>query len=1134
MFLRRTSLVPIGVIDAPENKKLVFASDESVEPVSFDYDPDNFVYFRCRAITANESNGNGDYFPEDEIRKAYKSFVGVGLFKDHQSDSVDKSIGKVIWAEWVPNGKYVECYCAVDKILAPDLAHRVKMGIATSVSMGCAVQEAECSICHNKAHNVNELCTHMAPGFGQKGRKNHDGSIVYEINRGIQFNELSLVTVPADPTARIFEIYASLNRVAADVMTELKKLYVALNSPGLFPEEVISEDPVYKGTSTGGTSFKALPTTHKIVSTDMRDKVEEVGKNILSKLSDAQKKEFFNWITDKQLPYGLLGPDSSPQAYQGVGEVGEIQKASPYKHLWFVPYYDAKQTEALKYFMDIEDQAVWERADGTMSKAKEALTKYFNQVNDLNNMLAQYAKDPNAENKPEIKEARINLQMTENDLMNTYPRIWGKVAQAYDKYRFFRGVQKGNYNNPGNKENLNNIVNSLSEESKQEAGLKATDNLVKTNAEAFADAVGAPIEQAKEKLKEFYNLINKNNPEYQLEPGPWSMKDTQRVRERAVGGPKWVQNRMEEAEAVRDYSEKADVIKEKVEKLNLSDEPYYETAPDPEKQKAKQYNKSKKLEEATKTLEELGQPLPKPSMSEQISKRLEDAVAKGTINTLVDELAASKKIEDLIYIGKNSPEAKSKITEKMKSMDASMAERLSKELGLSSTASNNKVVIRMHNSMEDEMSLSIGYNKGSSLTTSFFEAKQGSLAYRVAATDVLPIPVQEAINLNDPRVATPEQIVSDLATRFSTLEGFKLWAKKRKKKNKKALLRLMPKEDLAKKMIEPKSDPIEAVDVKSGTDTVNGRNNEMLKENTIPKSAAQDAETPETPVTETPIEETIIAETEKAPETLTEIQKAFSSLAKFVESKLGATAVQTVKMESKIDGVAKAQTAPEPKGAIKEVTKTENPKGHIATSALKAEAMDDNWTVNQKELEKEPKMEIGDRPLPPTVSMDEKEISSEEVSVKNSNQHAGKVKKYFGRLGPGAEGTPELAMDLKSSETNEAKLLREAQAKISALEEKERLQNVADKIYHIVATLRGKNLIAAGKENAIIDTLTQRFADAAALEGLSAVVEGLSANPETATTEENGAEPKVVPQVFDTVEQGIQDPAQWLSENWNK
>ena len=103
----------------------------------------------------------------------------------------------------------------------------------------------------------------------------------------------------------------------------------------------------------------------------------------------------------------------------------------------------------------------------------------------------------------------------------------------------------------------------------------------------------------------------------------------------------------------------------------------------------------------------------------------------------------------------------------------------------------------------------------------------------------------------------------------------------------------------------------------------------MLKGNAIPKSAAQETEKPATPVTETPKEETKVVETtpEAVVEEATSIQAAFASLAKFVESKLGTKATQVVKMEAKVDGTAKTQPAPEPKGAIKEVTKTENPKG---------------------------------------------------------------------------------------------------------------------------------------------------------------------------------------------------------------
>jgi hypothetical protein len=245
-----------------------------------------------------------------------------------------------------------------------------------------------------------------------------------------------------------------------------------------------------------------------------------------------------------------------------------------------------------------------------------------------------------------------------------------------------------------------------------------------------------------------------------------------------------------------------------------------------------------------------------------------------------------------------------------------------------------------------------------------------------------------------------------------------------------------------------------------------------------------------------------------------------------------------VKMESKIDGQAKVQPAPEPKGAIKEVTKTENPKGHVATSALKAEAMDANWTVNPKELEKQPNGGKEQQACPPDVSWDLKEMGSEEVKISNSNKAAGKVKKYYGQLGAGAEGTPEVAMDLKSSENTEVKLLREAlakaQAEKTALLEKDKLQTVADKIYNIVAALRERNLVATGTEDVLIDTLTKKFANLESLESLSGLVSQLSAKAEEVIAPETDAtEQKVVPQTFETTEQ-TEDAVAAMSEIWNK
>jgi hypothetical protein len=210
-MFKRVAFSNIGIIEE-ENAKELLAVSSNKEVLSFKYDPENFVYFRCRAITADVPNKNGDLFPDEEIIKSYKTFIGVGVYKDHDANSVNKAVGKILWADYIPEGKYVELIGCIDKKLDPDLARRVQTGIIDSCSMGCVVKEAECSICHNVARNPNQLCRHMHPTYGIKGSLDANGNIVYEINRGIQFTELSLVTSPADNTAKLFEVIASFKR----------------------------------------------------------------------------------------------------------------------------------------------------------------------------------------------------------------------------------------------------------------------------------------------------------------------------------------------------------------------------------------------------------------------------------------------------------------------------------------------------------------------------------------------------------------------------------------------------------------------------------------------------------------------------------------------------------------------------------------------------------------------------------------------------------------------------------------------------------------------------------------------------------------------------------------------------------
>lgn len=198
----------------------------------------DFLYVRVRAITAMEAgcecsqrgfscqcgfsgvkvNNNGDAFPENELVSAYKSFVSKGNFVDHKSDQVDKIRGIVIDAHWNPQGKYVECLVAVDKFSHPQLARDIETGVIHGVSMGCQVTESQCSACGNMAQKESEYCAHIK---NYKGLR-HNGSKIYEVNRGLNFIELSWVTNPADPQC------VSIQKIASQ-STDLNRRQLALN-----------------------------------------------------------------------------------------------------------------------------------------------------------------------------------------------------------------------------------------------------------------------------------------------------------------------------------------------------------------------------------------------------------------------------------------------------------------------------------------------------------------------------------------------------------------------------------------------------------------------------------------------------------------------------------------------------------------------------------------------------------------------------------------------------------------------------------------------------------------------------------------------------------------------------------------
>lgn len=149
-------------------------------------------------------NANGDIFPEEDLIKAHKLWVGKPLCKDHQSSSIDGVRGIIIDTFYDHKHKRVHALFALDKKNYPDLARKVEAGYAVNVSMGTAVGRSICTECSKVAHNDREYCHHI------RSRANYG-----EINKDLNPIELSIVVTGADPKAKVKMVFAHLNSYLA-------------------------------------------------------------------------------------------------------------------------------------------------------------------------------------------------------------------------------------------------------------------------------------------------------------------------------------------------------------------------------------------------------------------------------------------------------------------------------------------------------------------------------------------------------------------------------------------------------------------------------------------------------------------------------------------------------------------------------------------------------------------------------------------------------------------------------------------------------------------------------------------------------------------------------------------------------
>ncbi len=144
-------------------------------------------------------NNNLDIFPEAELRKASRQWIGKPLCVDHKSDTVDGIRGIILDTHYDEKLKQVVGLCALDKINYPDLARKVQTGVVRFGSMGTAVGISVCSECSHKARNPREYCDCILKR-----------SAWGEINIELKPIEYSLVVQPAEPGAKLLRCIASI------------------------------------------------------------------------------------------------------------------------------------------------------------------------------------------------------------------------------------------------------------------------------------------------------------------------------------------------------------------------------------------------------------------------------------------------------------------------------------------------------------------------------------------------------------------------------------------------------------------------------------------------------------------------------------------------------------------------------------------------------------------------------------------------------------------------------------------------------------------------------------------------------------------------------------------------------------
>lgn len=207
------------------------------DPRLWGHEPEpGMLYVTCAAISSRV-NANYDAWPPDELRKSYKTFIGRGVFVDHNNWDHERSRGVIldarIYEEKLASGHedvWVELLIEVDAQAFPKLADAILNGDVDAVSMGADIEISECSVCANKASDPMNYCAHIPNLKGQyiQTTDKKTGSLkkvlCFEKCYGVNFFEISFVFDPADESADILDKFMYEGRSSRKVARHIRRV----------------------------------------------------------------------------------------------------------------------------------------------------------------------------------------------------------------------------------------------------------------------------------------------------------------------------------------------------------------------------------------------------------------------------------------------------------------------------------------------------------------------------------------------------------------------------------------------------------------------------------------------------------------------------------------------------------------------------------------------------------------------------------------------------------------------------------------------------------------------------------------------------------------------------------------------